>query len=154
MSNVRRIYINTRTKQQYTQAKPTSIEVHYDKSGMITQTDIYGIITYASPSFRAQNGFSKEELIGMPHSIVRHPDMPDTVFQSMWESITQQKTWHGYIKNLCKDGSFYWALVYVQASIADNGEILGYVSSREVVRAHELEEKKQMYALLSKKRNI
>ncbi len=60
---------------------------------------------------------SKEELIGSPHSINRHPDMPKGVFRAMWKIISAKKVWRGYVKNLRKDGKFYWTLVYIQANI-------------------------------------
>jgi aerotaxis receptor len=150
MKNKRRIFINTITKEQFIQAEPNSIEIPFDGECMISQTDIYGIITYANREFRSQNGFVKEEIIGMPHSIIRHPDMPDGLYASIWKTISEKKIWRGYVKNLCKDGNFYWALLYVQAIVDNNGEITGYTACRKVAYPESIEEAKVKYAALKK----
>ncbi len=130
MSNIHKIFTNTITGTQYVQPKPNNNEKHYDGSAMITETDLNGIITYANRKFLEFTGFERKELIGMPHSIVRHPDMPKGVYKAMWEIISQKKIWRGYIKSLCKDGSSYWALVYIQPKLDTRGNVIGYAASR------------------------
>ncbi|MCF6207161.1 MAG: PAS domain S-box protein [Sulfurovum sp.] len=120
----------------------------YDGKPMISETDTQGIITYANKYFLEFNGFTKEELIGLPHSVLRHPDMPKGVFRAMWKIITQKKVWRGYLKNLCKDGSYYWALVYIQPKLDESGKIIGYVANRRDAYPHAIIEVSEKYEAL------
>jgi len=131
MSNLHKVFTNQRTKQKFIQPKPTDVEKTYDGRPMITETDKDGIITYANRNFLEFNGFEKKELIGLPHSVLRHPETPKGVYRAMWKIISQKKVWRGYLKNLCRDGSYYWALVYIQPKLDENGEIVGYVANRK-----------------------
>jgi len=110
-------------------------EVTFEEEGLeakalITKTDLRGIITYASKAYRQMTKYSKEELIGKPHSIVRHPDMPAAVFKQMWDTIKKDKVWEVYIKNLRKDGKYYWVLVRVEPIYDEYGDKIGYVGLR------------------------
>ena len=131
MSNIQKTLINIKTLEKIIQPEPTDEYKDYDGSTMITETDLDGIITYANRNFVEFNGYTRKELIGLPHSIVRHPDVPKGVFKAMWKIIKAKKVWRGYIKNLCRDGSYYWALVYVQPKLNDAGEHIGYISNRK-----------------------
>jgi len=98
---------------------------------VISKTDTKGIITYTNSVFRALSGFEKGEMIGRPHNIVRHPDMPKVVFKNMWETLKQGKSWNGFIKNLRKDGKYYWVEAFIDPMInEETNEIIGYVSAR------------------------
>ncbi|MCL7744959.1 PAS domain S-box protein [Guyparkeria hydrothermalis] len=99
-----------------------------------SKTDCKGIITQASRSLAEISGFSVEELIGQPHNILRHPDMPDTVYYLMWKAIGEGEEFFGIVKNRCKSGDHYWVLTRV-APIRKNGEITGYTSARFLPRA-------------------
>ena len=79
-----------------------------DKTAIVPKTDINGIITYVNEKFCKISGYSKEELIGKPHNIIRHPDMPKSLFKKMWDTILSKKIFKGVIKNKKKDGSFYY----------------------------------------------
>lgn len=81
---------------------------------IVSRTNLKGEITYANEAFAQISGYSVDELIGKPHNIVRHPDMPKAVFKEMWQTIKEYKKWTGFIKNMRKDGSFYW----VQAEVS------------------------------------
>ncbi len=81
---------------------------------IVSRTDLNGYITYANDIFSNISGYTPGELVGKPHSIVRHPDMPHLVFKKMWETILLGGIWRGYIKNMRKDGGFYW--VYAEVS--------------------------------------
>ncbi len=99
--------------------KPIDEEVTFadegiDARALITRTDKRGIITFASKAYRDMTKYSKEELIGKPHSIVRHPDMPEAAFKEMWDTILSGKRWIGVIKNLRKDGKYYWVIVKIE----------------------------------------
>ncbi len=101
-----------------------------DKNIIISSTDLYGIITYASNAFSDISGYAKEELVGQPHSIVRHPDMQANVFKEMWETIKSGKIWSGEVKNKKKDGGYYWVFATITPNFDKNGEITGYTSIR------------------------
>ncbi|WP_110687230.1 methyl-accepting chemotaxis protein [Salinicola aestuarinus] len=96
---------------------------------LISRTDLEGYITYANPQFIETSGFSREELIGSPHNLVRHPDMPRAAFQNLWSTLKAGDSWTGIIKNRRKDGSYYWVQSTV-TPILDNGEIAGFTSVR------------------------
>ncbi len=104
-----------------------------DESATVTKTDPKGFITYANDKFCEKSGYSREELIGKPHNIVRHPDMPPSAFKEMWDTIQSKRTWHGLVKNRTKDGK----AVYMKATIApildENGEIVEYIAVRHDV---------------------
>ncbi|MDQ6992357.1 MAG: methyl-accepting chemotaxis protein [Mariprofundus sp.] len=101
----------------------------HDGQVIISATDLKGIITEVDQDFLDISGFSRAELIGKNHNIVRHPDMPAPAYKWLWDTIQAGDTWSGYVKNRCKNGDFYW--VYANATpIIENGQITGYVSVR------------------------
>lgn len=103
-----------------------------DDDFIVTKTDKTGKLTYCNPIFIEFSGFSETELLGQPHNIVRHPDMPRTVFHLLWETIRAGREFFGYVKNISKDGSFYWVFATVTPSFSsgNNTEIIGYFSVR------------------------
>lgn len=105
-------------------------EIQLSKETMIvSETDLKGIITYANDDFCKLCGYSKEELIGQPHNIIRHPDMPKWAFQSLWDTIAQDKPWQGIVKNKTKEGDFYWVNATAYKVLKENGD-QRYVSIR------------------------
>jgi len=147
MSDPQKI-VNTRTHEVIIKSKPVDEEVIFDGGVMITETDPKGIITYANRKFREMTGFSREELIGSPHSINRHPDMPKGAFRGMWQTIAAKKVWRGYVKNMRKDGKFYWVLVYIQPKLDEAGKIVGYIAGRKVAYPEAYKEIEKKYAQL------
>jgi len=101
-----------------------------EKYYITSQTDKNGIITDVSSAFCRISGYSKEELIGSSHNIVRHPDTPDAVFKEMWHSIKSGKIWHGEIKNRRKNGEAYWVDSAIEPIFSDSLHIIGYKSVR------------------------
>lgn len=101
-----------------------------DRHIIMSQTDLKGRIVYVSRAFCEISGYRKEELIGRPHHIVRHPDMSSELFREMWETIRSARTWKGDIKNLRKDGSFYWVDSTISPNYDDEGRVNGYTSIR------------------------
>lgn len=105
-------------------------EVPYPEGRLIvSRSDSAGIITYVNDSFCEISGYARMEVVGQPHSILRHPDMPGALFRSLWETLGRREIWRGYVKNRCKDGRYYW----VYATIIPNqrgGRVVGYTSVR------------------------
>ncbi|MHB8920061.1 MAG: PAS domain-containing protein [Halothiobacillus sp.] len=94
-----------------------------------SKTDLNGIITHASRSLADISGFAADELIGQPHNILRHPDMPDSVYYLMWQHIQAGEEFFGMVKNRCKNGDHYWVMTRV-AVMQENGKPIGYSSAR------------------------
>ena len=108
----------------------TDLEVMFPLGRLIvSRTDLAGIITHANDAFVEMSGYTREELIGAPHHILRHPDMPKIAFKGLWDDIEAGKKWHGYVKNLRKDGAYYWVYATAVPNIRD-GVIVGYTSVR------------------------
>ena len=108
----------------------TDREVPFPQGHLIvSRTDLSGIITHANDAFVEMSGYTRDELIGTPHHILRHPDMPKLAFKSLWDDVEAGKKWHGYVKNLRKDGTFYWVYATAVPNIR-NGAIVGYTSVR------------------------
>ena len=116
-----------------------------DARALITRTDLRGIITYASKAYRQMTKYSKEELLYKPHSIVRHPDMPEAAFREMWNTIKQNVAWEGYVKNLRKDGKFYWVIVHIAPKFDENKNIIGYIASRKVPERVKIKQMEKLY---------
>ena len=100
-----------------------------DGEFIVSRTDTRGIITYANPYFYEISGFTEAEIIGAPHNIVRHPDMPPEAFKDLWDTLAAGKSWTGYVKNRCKNGDHYWVVANA-TPIFENGQITGYLSMR------------------------
>ena len=96
---------------------------------IVSRTNEEGIITHGNQSFVEMSGFTEDELIGQPHHILRHPDMPKAAFKDLWDTLARGEKWSGYVKNLRKDGAYYWVLATVVANIR-GGEVTGYTSVR------------------------
>ncbi|WP_136255293.1 methyl-accepting chemotaxis protein [Onishia niordana] len=118
-----------------------------DDDFLISRTDTKGRITYANPAFIEISGFSKEELIGAPHNLVRHPDMPTAAFANMWETLKAGEGWSGFVKNRRKDGDHYWVHASVTPIIED-GNVVGYASLRVKADREAIEKADQSYALI------
>jgi aerotaxis receptor len=108
-------------------------ELGVENRSVISRTDLKGNITFANKAFAKLSGYDKDELIGKPHSIVRHPDMPKVVFEEMWSEIKDNKKWHGFIKNLRKDGNYYWTEAFIEPFFDDTGNKIGYMAARRPV---------------------
>ncbi len=142
--------INTLTRAKIEKPNPVDEEVDFEGGVMITETDASGIITYANRTFRKMTGYEKEELIGSPHSIIRHPDMPKAAFKTMWETIKRGEMWEGYVKNMRKDGRYYWVIVWIKPKLDENGNIVGYIAGRKVPNRQEINNVEQKYMMMLK----
>ncbi|GAB4358933.1 MAG: PAS domain-containing protein [Methylohalobius sp. ZOD2] len=131
----------------------TEEEVPYPDGRLIVScTDLEGVITHANRSFVDMSGYTKEELIGAPHSILRHPDMPKAAFQELWATVQAGEIWQGHVKNLRKDGRYYW----VKATVIPNvraGRVVGYTSVRRKPSRRRVEECIALYARMLEQEN-
>jgi PAS domain S-box-containing protein len=112
---------------------PTNVEAFFDKNDIIvSKTDLKGRITYANQTFCHIAGYSEAELMGQPHSIIRHPDMPRAVFKLLWDTLLEGREVFAYVKNMAKNGSYYWVFAHVTPSFDPDKKIIGFHSSRRV----------------------
>jgi len=100
-----------------------------DHELIISRTDLKGNITYVNETFALISGYSAEELIGQPHNIVRHPDMPKSVYKDLWETLKKGENWQGFVKNKRKDNGYYWVHAEISGVYKD-GELVEYKSLR------------------------
>ncbi len=101
----------------------------HDDTLIVSTTDLKGRITYVNPTFIEVSGFSKEELIGKAHNIVRHPDVPPEAFEDLWNTLKQGLPWTGLVKNRRKNGDYYWIIANA-TPLVENGQVTGYLSVR------------------------
>lgn len=126
----------------------TDTEVPFPEGRLIVScTDVPGTITQANKAFVDMSGFSKEELIGAPHYILRHPDMPRAAFKGLWDTLASGGKWNGYVKNLRKDGAYYWVYATVISNIR-KGKLVGYTSVRRKPSRTKVEECTKLYPTL------
>ncbi|WP_456486086.1 PAS domain-containing protein [Hydrogenimonas sp.] len=111
---------------------------------IISRTDLKGIITYVNETFAKISGYDTEELIGKPHNILRHPDMPRSVFKDLWETIQKGENWSGYVKNMRKDRGYYWVFAEI-SGVYKNGELVEYKSIRSPVPKEKRIEMQNIY---------
>jgi len=110
---------------------PTQVErVMRDDDFIVSKTSPKGIITYGNPIFVEFSGYSEEELLGSQHNIIRHPDMPRSAFKLAWDTIAAGKEFFAYVKNMSKDGGFYWVFAHITPDFDAAGQIVGYTSVR------------------------
>ena len=116
---------------------------------IISKTDTKGRITYCNEIFMDMSAMSEKELLGKPHNIVRHPDMPKSIFKLLWEQIGSGKEIFAFVKNLSKDGSSYWVFANVTPSYDEKDQIIGYYSVRIKPNEKALETIKPLYQKLT-----
>ncbi|EDZ61839.1 protein containing PAS domain [Sulfurimonas gotlandica GD1] len=124
---------------------PMDEEYIFEGSMIISQTDLKGNITFANRKFCEVSGYKVDELIGSNHNIIRHPDMPKAAFAKMWSTIQGGQAWNGLVKNLRKDGLYYWVDSEIIPVRNDNEEIIGYIAARKVASRKDIEENKELY---------
>lgn len=128
---------------------PTTVEQKMrEEDFIVSKTDLKGQITYCNRIFIEFAKYSEEELLGKPHNIIRHPDMPRCIFKLLWDTVKQKREINAYVKNLAKDGSFYWVHANITPVMDERGEIIGYYSVRRMPNARKLEKVKDLYSML------
>jgi len=127
----------------------TNVEKAMSSSGFIvSKTDTKGYITYCNQIFMEMSGYTKDELIGANHNLIRHPDMPAVAFNLAWDLIKSGKEFFGFVKNLKKDGGYYWVFAYITADYDEKGNIIGYSSFRRKPSKTAIEAITPVYKLL------
>ncbi len=119
----------------------------HDETLIVSKTDTKGKLTYFNEQFVEASGFTDAELMGQPHNIIRHPDMPSEAFEDLWTTLKAGKPWAGAVKNRRKNGDFYWVLASA-TPIWENGQVTGYMSIRSKLPADQRAEAEHVYALL------
>ncbi|GAA0579068.1 methyl-accepting chemotaxis protein [Halomonas salifodinae] len=118
-----------------------------DAQNLISRTDLRGRVTYASPSFSEVSGYRQEELVGAPHNLIRHPDMPEAAFANLWATLQAKEIWTGLVKNRRKNGDYYWVRAHV-VPILEGDEVQGYTSVRVRPSQAEKRQAEAAYAAL------
>lgn len=115
---------------------------------IVSKTDAKGRITYANRIFMEFAGYKEAELLGRQHNIVRHPDMPRSLFHLMWATVQSGREFFGYVKNMASDGSFYWTFANITPTLDAQGQTLGYFSVRRRPRAEAVAFLEPVYAAM------
>jgi PAS domain S-box-containing protein len=132
-------------------AAPTGIERTFEDDELIvSKTDPQGRITYANELFVHLSGYTRGELMGAPHSIVRHPDMPRGVFKFLWDTLIGGNEVFAIVKNLSRNGDHYWVLAHVSPTFGKDGTIIGHHSNRRTAERASIAVLEPIYALMCK----
>ncbi|TFV51995.1 PAS domain-containing protein [Blastococcus sp. TF02A-35] len=129
--------------------RPTGRERSFAADELIvSKTDPRGVITYANDVFLRVSGYELDEVLGQPHNLVRHPEMPRAVFKLLWDTLAAKQEIFAYINNLASDGDHYWVLAHVTPSQGPDGRVVGYHSSRRKPSAAAIRRVQPVYAQL------
>ena len=118
-----------------------------DFAFLVSETDEKGIIIFANDDFCKMAEYSVDELIGKPHNIVRHKDMPKVAFKDLWDTVKRDEVWSGYVKNATKSGNYYWVFATVFPTITSDGK-KGFLSCRRKATRQEINEHDALYKTL------
>ena len=131
---------------------PTKIineEVKWDKTQtIVSKTDIHGTIIYANSAFTEACEYSAIELIGEPHNIIRHPDMPKAAFKALWVALKKGENYHAIVKNLTRTGRYYWVITDFTIDKDENGKVTGYTGRRKSIPKSIIEKIEPLYKTL------
>ncbi|XOB63416.1 PAS domain-containing protein [Campylobacterota bacterium DY0563] len=127
----------------------SSEELKLDLSSfLLSETDEKGFIRYANDEFCRYSEFTLEELVGKPHNVVRHPDMPKAAFEDLWKTVQSGKPWKGFVKNRSKTGKYYWVFATVFPFSSCDGS-KGYISCRRMASQEEIEKYEKLYKTMN-----
>lgn len=131
----------------------TDTEKIFDKdTKLISVTDLMGNILDCNAAFERISGFSRQEVLGQPHNIIRHPDMPAAVFSVVWKQLAMGKPWMGLVKNRCKNGDYYWVDAYI-TPVTQHGKIVGYESVRSCPARTDVDRAERLYKRINTGQN-
>ncbi len=129
--------------------QPTDNEIRMRENDFIvSKTDLKGRITYGNRTFIEFSGYTEAELLGAPHNLIRHPDMPRGVFKFLWDTLEQKRECFAYVKNLTKTGSFYWVFANITPSHNARGQVDGYYSVRRAPKPAAITKIAAIYKLM------
>ena len=112
---------------------------------IVSQTDEKGVITYANKAFCEVSGYTVDELVGQPHNIIRHPDMPAAAFERLWSTIQGGQAWNGIVKNMRKDGKYYWVDTEILPIKDKDDNITGYIAARRAASRKDIVDTEEAY---------
>jgi aerotaxis receptor len=141
-------FTNMKTGKEITRTAETDEEFIYEGKPLLVETDMEGVITYANRRFVEVSGYPKEEVIGSPHCVHMHPNMPQSIFRDACQKSSEGKTWSGYVCNISKEGIGYWTELIMQPKKDENGEVTGFMATRRAPNADELENVMEEYEQL------
>lgn len=141
-------YINSNTGNPIERDEPRDLESLYTGKPLIVETDAQRIITYANKRFVEASGYTKEEVIGSPHCMHLHPDMPAGIFKDACRMTDEGKTWSGLVQNVNKEGISYWTELLIQPKVNEMGKIVGYMATRREMDGSKLDEVKKEYDMM------
>jgi PAS domain S-box-containing protein len=129
--------------------RPIGVERTFSEDEIIvSKTDLKGIITYANRTFLNVAMYTEEEVLGQPHSIIRHPDMPRCVFKLLWDTLEGGNEIFAYVKNMAKNGAYYWVFAHVTPTFGPAKNIVGYHSNRRKPDRHQVQIAEELYRKL------
>lgn len=143
--------LDTRTAPQgvrgaHRTLRPTGVERTFSADELIvSKTDPRGVITYANDVFLRVSGYEMADVVGQPHNLIRHPEMPRAVFALLWETLAARRELFAYINNLAADGAHYWVLAHVTPSFGAGGSVVGYHSNRRKPSPRAVERIRPLY---------
>ena len=127
--------------------RPIALDVEYAfNNNLIYETDLSGIITYANQNFCEVSGFRKEELIGKNHFIFKHPDVPDEIYNNLWSTEKKLKQWFSVLKNIRRDGMYFWSDIHCTIKYDDNDKATGFLIVHKPTSKLNIEEESERYA--------
>jgi PAS domain S-box-containing protein len=130
---------------------PINEAVKWDTSKtIVSKADLYGTLEYVNDTFSEVSGYDESELVGQPHNIIRHPDMPKVIFKVLWDNIQKGKKFHGIIKNLAKSGKYYWVITDFDYVVNEDAKITKYIARRKAISTGVIEKVEELYKKLSK----
>ncbi|MBI5132906.1 MAG: PAS domain-containing protein [Rhodopseudomonas palustris] len=134
--------------------KPTGIECPFDENELIvSKTNLKGHITYANDVFMRLSKYPRNEVIGAPHSMIRHPDMPRTIFKLLWDAIQAKREIFAYVVNMACDGDHYWVFAHVTPTLDVQQNIVGFHSNRRKPDRAQIAKIEPLYAKLREEEN-
>lgn len=116
-----------------------------DDDFIVSKTDLKGRIRYGNEKFIQMSGYTENELLGAPHNILRHRDMPKIVFKLLWDRVKKKQEIFAYVKNRCKNDDYYWVFANITASLDKRGKVIGYYSVRRKPNPQALEKIQAIY---------
>lgn len=126
--------------------RPIALDVEYSFTNtLIYETDLLGIITYANQNFCEVSGFRREELLGKNHSIFKHPDVPSDVYENLWSTKKRLKQWFSVLKNMRRDGMYFWSDIHCTIKY-DNNKMIGFLVVHKPTSQLNREEEIERYA--------